>query len=53
MERYAAKMQSLDKPVAIDWFDVGHGGLETERFIAFQERLLRFAYRVLHERADV
>jgi dipeptidyl aminopeptidase/acylaminoacyl peptidase len=53
MERYAQKMQSLGKPFEIDWFDAGHGGLETEQFIAFQERMLHFAYRVLRERVSV
>jgi len=47
MERYAEKMHSLGKPFEIDWFDAGHGGGENEMFIAFQERLLGFAYRVL------
>jgi dipeptidyl aminopeptidase/acylaminoacyl peptidase len=51
MEQYAEKMQSLGKPFEIDWFDEGHGGLETEQFIAFQERLLGFAYHVLSEKA--
>src|SRR5918911_2949156 len=53
MERYAQKMQALGKPFEIDWFDAGHGGLETEQFIAFQERMLHFAYRVLRERVSV
>ncbi len=50
MERYAERMQSLGKPFEIDWFDAGHGGLETEQFIAFQERLLGFAYHILSAR---
>jgi dipeptidyl aminopeptidase/acylaminoacyl peptidase len=53
MERDAQKMQSLGKPFEIDWFDAGHGGLETEQFIAFQERRLHCAYRVLRERVSV
>ena len=47
MERYAEKMQALGKSFEIDWFDAGHGGLESEQIIAFQERMLDFAYRVL------
>ncbi len=47
MELYEAKMRALGKPFEIDWFDAGHAGADMERFIAFQERLLSFAYRVL------
>jgi dipeptidyl aminopeptidase/acylaminoacyl peptidase len=47
MEQYAEKMRSLGKPFEIDWFDAGHGGIDIEQGIAFQERLLGFAYRVL------
>jgi dipeptidyl aminopeptidase/acylaminoacyl peptidase len=47
MERYAKKMQTLGKPFEIDWFNAGHGGLATEQLIAFQERMLGFAYRIL------
>lgn len=50
MELYAAKMQVLGKPFEIDWFDAGHAGADMESFIAFQERLLGFAYRVLSAR---
>ena len=47
MERYAERMRELGKPFEIEWFDAGHGGLDTEQWIAFQERLLGFAHRVL------
>jgi dipeptidyl aminopeptidase/acylaminoacyl peptidase len=47
MERYAEKMRSLDKPFEIEWFDTGHSGMASEQWIAFQERMLCFAYRVL------
>ena len=47
MERYAARMRALGKPFEIVWFDAGHGGVETERLIADQERMLRFAHRTL------
>jgi dipeptidyl aminopeptidase/acylaminoacyl peptidase len=50
MELYTEKMRSLDKPFEIDWFDAGHGGLETEHIIGFQERMLEFAHRVLQNR---
>lgn len=47
MELYAEKMRALGKPFEIDWFDAGHGALELEQFIAFQERMLDFAHRTL------
>jgi acetyl esterase/lipase len=49
MELYAEKMQTLGKPFEIEWFDAGHSGAADEQWIAFQERLLRFAYRILTE----
>lgn len=50
MERYAEKMQALAKPFEIEWFDAGHSGTADELWIAFQERMLGFAYRVLAEK---
>jgi len=47
MEAYAEKMRSLGKPFEIDWFDAGHGRVSTEMLIAFQERQLDFAYRIV------
>ncbi|HEX8032529.1 MAG TPA: prolyl oligopeptidase family serine peptidase [Ktedonobacterales bacterium] len=47
MESYAEKMQALGKPFEIEWFDTGHMEFGTEELIAFQERLLDFAYRTL------
>lgn len=44
-----ARMQALGKPFEIDWFDAGHGGLEVEQLIAFQERMLIFAHRIVRE----
>ncbi len=49
MERYSERMQALGKPFDIHWFDAGHGGLDTEQVIAFQERMLRFAHRILRQ----
>jgi hypothetical protein len=40
-------MRSLGKPFEIDWFDAGHGVADVEQGIAFQERMLTFAYQVL------
>lgn len=50
MERYAEQMQALGKPFEIDWFEAGHAGLSIEQWIAFQERMLGFAYRLLTRR---
>lgn len=52
MERYAETMRALGKPFEIDWFDSGHTGLDDEMLIAFQERLLGFAHRILRERGE-
>jgi hypothetical protein len=35
--------------IEIEWFDAGHSGAADEQLIAFQERLLRSAYRVLQQ----
>jgi dipeptidyl aminopeptidase/acylaminoacyl peptidase len=50
MQRYAEQMQALGKPFEIDWFDGGHMWVGTEQTIAFQERILRFAHRILSPR---
>jgi dipeptidyl aminopeptidase/acylaminoacyl peptidase len=47
LEVYEARLKALGKPIEVDWFDAGHGSLATAQRIAFQERMLRFAYRVL------
>ncbi|MDQ2903427.1 MAG: prolyl oligopeptidase family serine peptidase [Chloroflexota bacterium] len=47
VEAYEEKMRTLGKPIEILWFDAGHGSLSMEQEIAFQERMLRFAYQVL------
>jgi acetyl esterase/lipase len=52
MERYAELMQSLAKPFEIEWFDAGHSGTADELWIAFQERMLHFAYQVLAGKAS-
>lgn len=48
MQRYAEQMRALGKPFEIDWFDGGHMWVGTEQTIAFQERILRFAHRILN-----
>ncbi len=47
IELYEARMRALGKEIEVDWFDAGHGRGGTEQEIAFQERLLGFARRVL------
>jgi len=50
MELYVEKMRALSKPFEIDWFDGGHGSLEIELIIAFQQRMLDFAHHILTTR---
>ncbi len=47
MELYEARMRVLGKDIEVHWFDAGHGVVSVEQKVAFQERLLRFAYGVL------
>jgi dienelactone hydrolase len=46
---YEEKMRSLGKPIEVHWFDAGHLGAsaQVEQSIEHQERMLRFAYRIL------
>jgi dipeptidyl aminopeptidase/acylaminoacyl peptidase len=47
LELYEARMRELGKQIEVEWFDAGHGSLETEQAIGHHERMLRFAYQVL------
>ena len=49
VEMYEEKMKSLGKPIEVHWFDTGHMGsfAQVEQSIAHQERMLRFACRIL------
>jgi hypothetical protein len=42
-------MKALGKSIEVEWFDTGHLGsfADAELAIQHQERMLRFAYRVL------
>ena len=42
-------MKSLGKAIEVHWFDTGHMGsfAQIEESIDHQERMLRFAYRIL------
>ncbi|MEM7130137.1 MAG: prolyl oligopeptidase family serine peptidase [Chloroflexota bacterium] len=46
-EEYAIRMEELGKPLEVVWFDAGHGSGEVEQMIAFQEKMLNFAQRVV------
>lgn len=40
-------MKALGKSIEVHWFDAGHMVVPVEQNIVHQERMLRFAYRVL------
>lgn len=46
-EMYEAKRKALGKSIEVHWFDAGHMVVPVEQNIVHQERMLRFAYRVL------
>ncbi len=47
MEIYENRLKTRGGEIEVHWFDAGHGSYENEQRIAFMERMLRFAYRVL------
>ncbi len=47
MRAYEAKLKSLGKSIQMEWFEAGHGSLDTNQLIHHQEVMLNFAYRVL------
>jgi dipeptidyl aminopeptidase/acylaminoacyl peptidase len=47
VEVYEEMMRAPGKHIEILWFDAGHGSLSEDDRIAFQERMLRFAYQAL------
>jgi dienelactone hydrolase len=47
VERYAAQITALGKPIEIVWLDDGHGISRVEDEIALQERMVRFALRLV------
>ena len=47
MEMYEARLRSLGKQIEVEWFDSGHGSLDTEQNIEHQALKLHWAYRVL------
>lgn len=51
IEVYEARMKELGKDIEVYWFDAGHGSAQMEQAIDHQERMLRFVYDVLREKA--
>jgi len=49
IELYEAKLKALGKSIEVEWYETGHMGsfVDTELAVQHQERMLRFAYRVL------
>jgi dipeptidyl aminopeptidase/acylaminoacyl peptidase len=47
LRMYEEKLRALGKDIEVEWFEAGHGSYVVEQSIAHQERMLRFAYRVL------
>ena len=47
MRLYEEKLRALGRDIEVEWFEAGHGSYVVEQSIAHQERMLRFAYRVL------
>jgi len=49
VEVFEKKMKELGKEIEVEWFESGHAGsfLDTELGIQHQERMLRFAFKVL------
>jgi dipeptidyl aminopeptidase/acylaminoacyl peptidase len=49
VEEYARRLRALGRDVELRWYDSGHLGpfADPERSIEHQERMLRFAFRVL------
>ncbi len=47
MRVYEKRLRALGKSIEVQWFDAGHGSLDTEEQIAHQAMMLEFAYGVL------
>ena len=48
MRAYEQRMTELGKEIEVVWFEAGHGSYAIEQNIEHHERMLRFAYEVLH-----
>ena len=49
MRVYERRLTDLGKSIEVQWFDAGHGSLDTEEQIRQQAKMLEFAYRVLSD----
>ena len=49
MQALVDKAKELNKPVAIEWFDAGHGAFATTITIGWMEQRLKFFYRTLEQ----
>lgn len=47
LRMYEEKLRALGRDIEVEWFEAGHGSYVVEQSIEHQERMLRFAYRVL------
>ncbi len=47
MRVYERRLRELGKSIEVQWFDAGHGSLDTQEQIQHQELMLEFALRVL------
>ncbi len=47
MRLFEEQMRAHGKDITVHWFEAGHGSYAIEEEIEHQERMLRFAYRVL------
>jgi dipeptidyl aminopeptidase/acylaminoacyl peptidase len=46
MRAFIEQAQKLGKPVEIYWYDAGHGGMDTELSIEYQEKSMEFAKKL-------
>jgi dipeptidyl aminopeptidase/acylaminoacyl peptidase len=47
---YEERLRELGKPIEVEWFDAGHGSLDVEQQISFQQQMLDFADAIVAER---
>jgi dipeptidyl aminopeptidase/acylaminoacyl peptidase len=47
---YEERLRELGKPIEVEWFDAGHGTLDAEQQIRFQQQMLDFAGAIVDER---
>jgi dienelactone hydrolase len=52
LQVYEERARELGKDIEVEWFDAGHGSLDAEQQIRFQERMLDFAGGIVAARPD-